>query len=596
MEARKAGAVEGGAAHGRAVEAVCRGLLTLIRSVRVYPGSHPLLGRTAERVLDAVAGGPGFPLVLGIAPDRVVVEGAFVGGPGTRTADLAALLHGRQVAEVELRRGVTPEDLVAFARALSNPGLSGPALAADLSRRGIRAVRVKPLDLSRLHRSFRETRAPVPEDGEHKALRVWSWLLEGAGGLPEPPASSGNAGAGGGSDDLVVFLRRERARLDQTLASLPEEVRKSVEERLSRLGRTLSVRQLASVLGKARDEGALGRGVVRALVPELDEGRLVDVLAALVSLEGRDSQRLADVYRHFSSGSPGALLQVVHDRMHGEGSESFGGHVWKALETFLLDLREERFMGDEYEAELERVSRVPEAPVPEAGGLALREDPEPHLDRVLIALAALGEVPPEKLVERMRARIEQGDVRQAVGLVREVGRRLPAVLSGAPDLVRKVFRKGVDGVRRLDEQDRRALAELFLEHEAVLLEDALKALAAEARMAGRRFLVSVLSRTSPDATPALVARTRGGPWYVARNLAIVLGNRQDPRSLPALRSLVRHPHPKVRREAILALGRLGTDEARRVLERVAGSRRAGPRERELARRVLAPRRPGESRP
>ncbi len=583
-------AADRGAGDDRVVEAVCRGLLTLVRSVRVYPGSHPLLGRTAERVLEAAAAGPGLPLVLGIAPDRVILHGAFVGGPGTRAGALAEFLHGRQVAQVEIRGGAAPEDLVGFARALSNPGLSGEALAADLCRRGVRGVRVKPLDLGRLHQSFRETRAGPPGEGDERGRRVWAWLLEGAGGAP---VGSGGRGA---PDDLAAFLRRERSRLDQTLAALPPGAREGVEERLRRLGQGLSLRQLAGILAEARDEGGLGGGVVDALLPDPDEGRLVDVLAALVSLEGRDSQRLADVYRHFSSGSLDGLLRAVRERAAGRAPGGFGAHVWKALETFLLDLREERFMGGDYEAELDRLARLPEAPGPEAGGPALDEDPEPHLDRVVLALVELGELAPERALERVRARIGQADPGQALALVREVGRRLPAALSGSPDLVREVFRKGVDGLRRLDEPGRRALAGFFTDHEDLLLEDALKALATDGRMAARRFLVGALSRTSPKATPALVARTRSGPWYVARNLAIVLGNRRDPRSLPALRALARHPHPKVRREAILALGRLGTAEAVQVLGRIARSRRAGPAERDLARRILRAREPGKGGP
>ena len=587
MGAREAAAADNRGAPGeRAVEAVCRGLLTLLRSVRVYPGSHPLLGRTAERVLEAVAGGPGFPLVLGIAPDRVILQGAFVGGPGTRVGALARVLHERQVAELEIRRGATPEELVAFARALSNPGLSGRALVADLDRRQVRAVRVRPLDLGRIHESFREKRAPAPEEGDDNARRVWTWILGGAGG-PDP---------GGETDDLAAFLQRERARLDQALASLPAASREKVEERLRRLGRGLSLRQLAGILAAARDEGGLGGGLVGALLPDPDEGTVVDVLAALVSLEGRDSQRLADVYRHFSPGSPEDLLRAVHDRMGAAGPGGFGVHVWKALETFLLDLQEERFMEGDYEAELDRLARLPEAPPPEAVGAALDEDPEPHLDRVLLALAGLGELPPETAMVRVRARIDRADPGQALALAREVGRRLPEALSGCPDLVREVFRKGVDGLRRLDAQGRRALADLFVAHEDVLLDDALRALATEGRMAARRFLVGVLSRASPKATPALVARTRSGPWYVARNLAIVLGNRRDPRALPALRALTRHPHPKVRREAILALGRLGTEEARQALGRLARSRRTGAAERDLARRALEAREPGEGGP
>jgi hypothetical protein len=53
--------------------------------------------------------------------------------------------------------------------------------------------------------------------------------------------------------------------------------------------------------------------------------------------------------------------------------------------------------------------------------------------------------------------------------------------------------------------------------------------------------------------PAFISKARNGPWYLARNLVIVIARQQSPHTLPTLRSLTHHSHPKVRREAIKAL-------------------------------------------
>ena len=90
-------------------------------------------------------------------------------------------------------------------------------------------------------------------------------------------------------------------------------------------------------------------------------------------------------------------------------------------------------------------------------------------------------------------------------------------------------------------------------HEKCLLDTAVKALTEEKRISTRQFLVNLLSCFSSAATPTFVVKSRTSPWYVARNLAIVLGRQGFPQVLPPLRALSNHAHPKVKREALKAL-------------------------------------------
>ena len=53
-----------------------------------------------------------------------------------------------------------------------------------------------------------------------------------------------------------------------------------------------------------------------------------------------------------------------------------------------------------------------------------------------------------------------------------------------------------------------------------------------------------------------MTKARTSPWYVTRNLAIVLGQQGLPQGLPTLQALSNHPHPKVVREAVKALKRV----------------------------------------
>jgi HEAT repeat protein len=106
--------------------------------------------------------------------------------------------------------------------------------------------------------------------------------------------------------------------------------------------------------------------------------------------------------------------------------------------------------------------------------------------------------------------------------------------------------------------ERQALINFAVAHEKRLLDAALKALAEENRISTRHFLVSLLSCFSSCATPAFVLKSRTSPWFVARNLAIVLGQQGTPQVLAPLRALSRHTHPKVRREALRAEKKIQT--------------------------------------
>ena len=94
------------------------------------------------------------------------------------------------------------------------------------------------------------------------------------------------------------------------------------------------------------------------------------------------------------------------------------------------------------------------------------------------------------------------------------------------------------------------------------------------------------SLLSPAATPWVVSRLRSSPWYVTRNLTIAMGRRREATTLPVLQSLLQHDHAKVRREAILALGRFGTSEASHALADLAQSNRSSPEDRSLATRAM----------
>ena len=313
----------------------------------------------------------------------------------------------------------------------------------------------------------------------------------------------------------------------------------------------------------------------------------MDLLAALVTDQGKDTRRLVDVYRRFAPvGGAGDLLPVVQARLSSTRGDPFSGEVWKTLEQFLFSLHEDPFMEQDY-------ARAPEQMAEEDGARgedegAFVEDPESHLDLVMLALAwdDPDGSPCEWLMDRLERRGAELGPLHGVRLLAAVHRQLPGILLQHPHFAEKAMGRVCRGLREVDSAGRREVIAFARSQEPALLEFLLRQLLDEERIAVRRFLVDVLASLSTASTPAVVSRMRSGPWYLTRNLALVLGGRGDPLAVPALGSLLRCDRPKVRFAALAALGRIGTPDATRTLETFAADANRPAAERASAGRAL----------
>lgn len=82
----------------------------------------------------------------------------------------------------------------------------------------------------------------------------------------------------------------------------------------------------------------------------------------------------------------------------------------------------------------------------------------------------------------------------------------------------------------------------------------------------RYALVRVISRVGDAAAGPVAERIAlGGPWFYLRNLALVLGRVGSEPHLKALETLLRDKHPRVQREAVLAIQNIGGRDAARLL-------------------------------
>jgi len=63
-----------------------------------------------------------------------------------------------------------------------------------------------------------------------------------------------------------------------------------------------------------------------------------------------------------------------------------------------------------------------------------------------------------------------------------------------------------------------------------------------------------------------VRRLADPSWYLVRNIVLVLGEIGDPATIPAIAPTLKHSEPRVRRDAVVALGKIGGPRAFALLK------------------------------
>jgi hypothetical protein len=540
--------------------------LHLIRGIRVYPNKHPTLLEVAKNVLNSAPLDPQGSLTIGITSRELVVSGEFVAG---KASSLASMLHARKVLQLVWTKDVTLDDIWTFARVISVPKLEGDALRQKL-RSEVFAIDIEPLKLDQIHSEITDAVKDSEDNPEERRRHAWLALM-----IQEAPPEQLVAALGsdefweaakaewtesgrGDSEGFAKLLLKLGDRLENALALLTDRRRKEILDYLAQMGKCLSARDLARIVGhEGQESGQLGSGK-SSLLKEIDGERFVDLLAGLAAMGNQGTRRFVEVYRRFAPlTKTDELLSLVRSRLAPGKDGGFAAEVWKTIEDFIINLTENPFMDTEYSESLEFLMNPSASTGPGEDSLILYEEPDEYLDQLILTLAGEEEEDFRKrLLGRIRLRAEQLGPFCVLGFVKLVDRTFPGLLDTVPFFLKELFRKGLSALTKASFAEQQALVAFTVNHERCLLDTALKALAEEKKISTRHFLVSLLSCFSSAATPTFVTKSRTSPWYVTRNLTIVLGQQGFRQGLPTLRALSNHPHPKVVREALKALKRV----------------------------------------
>lgn len=558
----------------RNVEAFSLELVRLIGAVGIYSVQHPSARSIAEKVVTLAPFDSTETLTIGVTPSELVLAGQFISG---KSARLANLLYGRKILRIIWTKDVRPEDVLVFAKLLSTPKTVGTELRRKLHAEGVYSIDFEPLEIQQIHGKIDETATDVQVNAVLRRRQAWMLLMDQdtpaeyvASVLAtdqfwdEAKTAWSDLGYGD-SEGFTAFLLQLGNRFETAISLIPDQQRERVLGHLAKIGKTLSPQDVAHIVAREDPEGkSIGQGIT-SLVREIDGPRFVDMLAGLVAFSNQGTRRLIEIYRALAPAATSEeLLALVRAKLSSPEDGGFAAEVWSTVEAFILSLTDEPFMDSSYSKSLDDVvdsaARISiEEQIPELG-----EDPAGHLDHVILALAGTDDdFWKKKLLHRLETHMEQLGVCRIFGLARLVDDVVSGLLDTEPTLVRTLFRMGLTSVSKPTAEERQALFEFSLRHQHVLLHYALKALSEEKQISVRRFLVDLLSHFSAAATPVFISKARNSSWHLTRNLVIVLGQQASPKAVPTLKTLSKHPHPNVRKEALKALK---TIERRRELE------------------------------
>jgi hypothetical protein len=311
------------------------------------------------------------------------------------------------------------------------------------------------------------------------------------------------------------------------------------EIQVSHRASALDLMYLASAL--ATEQYALGDGVEEQLRQKSTTSVSVVTVTNQATAEARRAARVSDVLQHVGIGKPGAPSRPVDPNSSG---------IIHGLQGAVF-------------AQLQEDARASATPL--AGVLQkLRQEPAgPGVPQALAAVAAA--------VER---RVQSGRIEDAVEAIVTVIREEGNVTD------ERVRGEYSSGLRRLfTAENLKALASLLLDplysRDVMVImiragtagtQQLLELLIKAPTIAERRALLEAL-RGIKHGTEIVVGMLNHPQWFVARNVADLVGELRIEEGVEPLGQLLDHTDPRVRRSAAIALARIGTSATGRYLRK-----------------------------
>ena len=597
------------------VGVLARALTAAARIRALYPREHPAVGSALYRLAAAAeAATAGGVLALAVTPDALLIEGVPVAPGEPATAELASVLHGRDIVQLTLTSDVPRPALDSLISLLSQDpatlrGQGGPA--AVWAPQGHLSITIEQIDYRKVL-ADRETARPANRDDLWRSI-VQSFvndqktfseeaiqrLLQIAGDPAEIGELASAVIAPKCAPDGSPMLTTQAAVLLGTFRHMAALMSVASPDRVAEMMRNLAIASLRLdthlILEVLRSDDAAAGGVqvVRGLASAFEDGELACLVASALSTDQQASARLAAVFDALApeaerkervlSATRSLLRQTDFGRSRGFET------AWRSIQELLLSYNEKPFVSDQYRSVLDGaldrgVAAAGGAPPPEELGEWLESVSQESVRNMSTGLLL-------DLLALDRDGSEAGELVAEIAAAAE-----DLLLSGAypeaADLARALADAGSSPVEEVRVTVRRALEQLGLSpsfREAIALLDDLapaefQALEAFCKAVGASTVESLrVTLTLEDDT---LARRRaaelilafGGAavsrltpligddrWWVQRNAAALLGGIGVPDAIPLLQPFLRKSDPRVSAAALGALARIDDPAAARAV-------------------------------
>lgn len=540
----------------------------------MYPEGHPSLApaaaavtRRAEHLFENR-----MTIALGVARQQLVIEGVATDAKNPLLAELAGRLHRHHLGAVTFHRGLASTEVADVLRMLAvDAERSGQPLGLGPPDQ-LHAwdhVRLHPVTYERLELMHQDG-APSGEDaaGTERSVRgaqLWLGLARAAlaadsitGDTPTSAASATEPAAIAQAIDAAP----RSAAYDQVIVGYLLQI----ADELKHAGgaEAAALRRRTSKL-----VGALQPGTLRRLIEmggdnaqrtkfaiDATHGLAVDAVLEIV-------RAMADASRKTVSDPLLRLLSKLAHHAAGGGTPEVQAQADQALREQVRDLLEGWILEDPnpeaYGQALHRMSTTHPAPATSLQAKVTQPAEPERLVQTALETGALG-IRSWRAVERLitghhvGALVAMLEAAPAGADVQELWTRATHA-----DVVRQLASIEPPNFTTLD----RVLPHLAPER----LEPLLDVLAVSESRTTRRGLLDRLSRAPRELGPIVIEHLRGDvPWYVARNLLLILdGLPAIPEGFSAAAFLT-HPDARVRREALKVALKLPLDRERAVLD------------------------------
>jgi hypothetical protein len=513
----------------------------------IYPGGHPLLESTTARLARRLA-----PilirrqlLVIGVGQGQLIIDDAATDVRTPVLAELAERLRRRDVGAIRIRRGATADELSELLRAIGKDQAALTATAFDPGEYSWRHIDVTPLNYRRIALADQEDEPELEHEG--RARRLWVDLAR-AGLGPEGFAAVGDPEA---PDALVVaHAIKRKAGAQQGYHGVVASY-------------------LRQISGELKRDGGSETSAMRGRMSTLIGGLEGDSLERLLKAGGADAGLREFILDASQWLAADAVVELVRASANVAGQQ-ISNSMLGLLHKLALHVRLGEGGGEYAEGELrDRVKRLVsewslEDPNPEDHRLTLDTLRSEKHDAT--ASEANASCEPERIIQ-MALELQAFSPAVERAVQECISYAPPGVLirlaDGAPSPEGQEwlwrFLSTTENVRLVlatPPLDTFALDRLVARLGVTAAEPMLDALEWSEERTTRRRLVETLGQLGPGVGPLLAGRLDGAPWFVQRNLLLILGKLSVWPESFSPEAFAGHEDPRVRREAIkLLLGR-----------------------------------------